>query len=364
MGEYRRGQREGRPAWYAGFPRWRKRGVHDSYQVDNGRGNVGVAGWLARLPRVGWLRMRDTLRFSGEPIIVVVANDGIRRYVTIGVYTGRAGSPKRDGEAIGFYMEVRTLATLSDGTVEENPRALASALLALRRADRAIARSRNTCGHSRSPNRRNRLYTRRRRLQVRIAYLRHDFQHKATTAIANRYARIGVETLNVSGMMRNRRLSRGVADADMGSFITMVEYKSELYGAELIWVDRWYASSNVRSGCGSLKAAMRDYRYHACGLVMDRDEHAAVNIVNEVARSADSRNGRGNTVSPGWTTSPAMSVKRRLGHPGRPVRFEHVRADPKDLLIHRVLRRKEGAFFLCQCRCPSFTSRTLSCHDT
>ena len=204
MGEYRRGQREGRPAWYAGFPRWRKRRVHDSYQADNGRGNVGVAGWLARLPRVGWLRMRDTLRFSGEPIIVVVANDGIRRYVTIGVYTGRAGSPKRDGEAIGFYMEVRTLATLSDGTVEENPRALASALLALRRADRAIARSRNTCGHSRSPNRRNRLYTRRRRLQVRIAYLRHDFQHKATTAIAKRYARIGVETLNVSGMMRTQ----------------------------------------------------------------------------------------------------------------------------------------------------------------
>ena len=186
------------------FPRWRKRRVHDSYQADNGRGTVRMEGRLVKLPSGGWVRMQETLRFYGETTTVVVTKDGTRRYMAIDVYTGTAAPPKRDGEAIGLDMEVTTLATLSDGTVEENPRALASALLALRRADRAIARSRNTCGHSRSPNRRNRLYTRRRRLQVRIAYLRHDFQHKATTAIAKRYARIGVETLNVSGMMRTQ----------------------------------------------------------------------------------------------------------------------------------------------------------------
>ena len=100
---------------------------------------------------------------------------------------------------------------------------MVSALSALRRVDKAIVRSRNVHGHNRRSNRREKLYCRRRRLHVRVSYLRHDFQHKATTVIAKRYARIGVETLNVSGMIRNRRLSRAVADAGMSNFISMLQ---------------------------------------------------------------------------------------------------------------------------------------------
>ena len=119
------------------------------------------------------------------------------------------------------------------------------------------------------------MYERRRRLHARVRHLRHDFQHKATTAIAKRYARMGVETLNISGIIRNRRLSRAIADAGMSSFISMLEYKSELYGAELVRIDRWYASSKICSG-----------------------------------------------VKP-----PAASVKRQLESPGLPVRLEHISAD-------------------------------------
>ena len=227
-GEYRRAQREGRPARYVGFPRWRKRGVHDSYQADNGRGTVRVCGRSVRLPRIGRVKMREELRFEGEITTVVVSNDGIRWYAAIGVDTKSVPPPKRQGDAVGIDMGVRALATLSDGTVIENPRALASALSALRRVDKAIARSRNTHGHNRRSARRQRMYERRRRVHARVTHLRHDFQHKAITAIAKRYARIGVETLNISDMMRNHRLSRAIADAGMGSFISMLEYKSEL----------------------------------------------------------------------------------------------------------------------------------------
>ena len=66
------------------FPRWRKRGVHDSYQADNGRGTMKVCGRSVRLPRIGWVKMREGLRFSGEfTTVVVVSNDGIRWYVSI-----------------------------------------------------------------------------------------------------------------------------------------------------------------------------------------------------------------------------------------------------------------------------------------
>ena len=215
-GDYRRALREGRPARYVGFPGWRRRGVHDSYQADNGRGTVRVCGRSLRLPRIGWVKMREELRFDGENTTVVVSNDGSRWYAAIGVDTRTAPPPKRQGDAVGIDMGVRTLATLSDGTAIENPRALASALSALRRVDKAIARSWNTHGRNRRSARRQRMYERRRRVHARVSHLRNDFQHRATTAIAKRYARIGVETLNISGMMRNRRLSRAISDAGHG----------------------------------------------------------------------------------------------------------------------------------------------------
>ena len=330
-GDYRRALREGKPARHVGFPRWRKRGVHDSYQADNGRGTVRVCGRSVRLPRIGWVKIREDLRFAGEITTVVVSNDGIRWYASIGVDTRTTPPPKRAGESVGIDMGVTTLATLSDGTVIENPKALTLALASLRRVDKAITRSKNTHGHNSQSNRREKLYRRRRRLHARVRHLRHDFQHKATTAIAKRYARIGVETLNVSGMIRNRRLSRAIADAGMSSFVSMLQYKSELYGAETIRIDRWYASSKVCSGCGNRKAelalSVREYRCHVCGLVMDRDENAAINIDNEAARSADSLNGRRDEVRQGCIVPQAASAKRQLESPGLPVRLEHISAD-------------------------------------
>ena len=105
----------------------------------------------------------------------------------------------------------RTLATLSDGTVVENPKTLTLALAPLSRVDKAIACSKNTHGHNSPSGRRERLY---------------------------------------------RRLGRAIADAGKSSFVSMLVYKSELYGAELVRIDRWYASSRTCSGCGNRKAEL------------------------------------------------------------------------------------------------------------
>ena len=102
-------------------------------------------------------------------------------------------------------------------------------------------------------------------------------------------------------------------------------------------IDRWYASSKVCSCCGNrrveLALSTRDYRCHECGLVMDRDENAAINIENEAARSADSLNGRRDEVRPGHRVPPAASVKRQLESSGQCVRLEHISADSKDRWI-------------------------------
>ena len=93
-GDCRRTLRERKPSRHVGFPRWRKRGVHDSYQADNGRGTVRVCGRSIRLPRLGCVKMREELRFAGDITTVVVSNDGIGWYVSIGVDTGTTPPPK------------------------------------------------------------------------------------------------------------------------------------------------------------------------------------------------------------------------------------------------------------------------------
>ena len=100
--------------------------------------------------------------------------------------------------------------------------------------DKAIARSSNNHGKRNHSNRRELLYEKRRKVHARIVQVRNDNHHKATTAIAKCSGRVGVETLNLSGMLRNRRLARSIVDAGMSGFLAKLEYKRAWYGAEFV----------------------------------------------------------------------------------------------------------------------------------
>ena len=147
-------------------------------------------------------------------------------------------------------MGVETTAVCSGGTTAGNPKALTKGLERLRRLDKAIARSRKVHGGESHSNRRERLYAKRRRLHARTVNLRNDHHHKATAAIAKSAGRVVVETLNVAGMLRNRRLARAIADAGMSGFLDKLAYKCLWYGAEYVKADRWFPSSQLCAHCG------------------------------------------------------------------------------------------------------------------
>ena len=188
----------------------------------------------------------------------------------------------KDGPTIGVDVGVGTMATCSDGTAVDNPKALTDALGRLRRLDKAIARSRNVHGKSNHSNRRELLYAKRRRLHARIVNVRDDHHHKATTAIAKSAGRVVVETLNVAGMVKNRRLARAIADAGMSGFLTKLEYKCLWYGAEYVKADRWFASSKRCAHCGwkndDLTLSDREWWCGGCGVLNDHDFNAAQNL--------------------------------------------------------------------------------------
>ncbi|MXZ41929.1 MAG: IS200/IS605 family element transposase accessory protein TnpB, partial [Caldilineaceae bacterium SB0666_bin_21] len=226
----------------------------------------------------------EELRFEGDIMGVTVSRKGSRWFASFTVDTYEPAPDPKPGPDIGIDMGVKTLATVWDGEeLEEiaNPKALTAALKSLRRLDKAIARSLHTHGRHNPSNRRDGLYAQRNRLRFDIANLRADHHHKATTQIAKRGGTVKVETLNVDGMKRNRRLARAIGDAGMGEFVRQLEYKCGWYGTAFEKVDRWYPSSKTCSRCGAVKQSLlseRTYRCNLCGFECDRDENAARNL--------------------------------------------------------------------------------------
>ena len=115
-----------------------------------------------------------------------------------------------------------------------------------------------------------------------MANLRRDGLHKLTTQLTLEYATIVVEDLNVTGMLANRRLARHIADAGFAEIRRQLAYKTTWNGGRLLVADRWYPSSKTCSGCGAVKTKLalseREYTCQACGLVIDRDRNAALNL--------------------------------------------------------------------------------------
>ncbi|GGM60365.1 hypothetical protein GCM10012275_34390 [Longimycelium tulufanense] len=220
-----------------------------------------------------------------------------RWFVSFQVEVQRADPvPARPGESVGVDLGISHLAVLStpvpDVTDENgfvaNPRHLDAAQKRLRRASRRVSRR---CGPDtrtgRKPSNRWRKANHdRNRLLHRVANLRRDGLHKLTTALTSRFGTVVVEDLNVSGMLKNRRLARHLADAGFGEVRRQLDYKTRWRGGRLHVADRWFPSSKMCSGCGAVKAKLplrvRAFHCEQCDLVLDRDVNAACNLARLV----------------------------------------------------------------------------------
>ena len=266
-----------------GFPRFKKRGINDSFRIDNGPAKAGddavkVEGSRIRIPKLGWVRMREPVRFRGQIKQAVVSRAAGRWYVSILVDApSHPNQPRKNhGGAVGMDLGVKALATLSTGEVVEGPKALDRLLRKLRRLSKSLSRKRKG-----SSNRR-RAQIRLARLHRRIGNVRKDALHKLTTHLALNHDVIVIEDLNVRGMMKNRHLARHIADASFYELRRQLEYKSKLYGCEIVLADRFYPSSKTCSNCGAvteeLKLSERVFRCDSCGFEIDRDMNAAINL--------------------------------------------------------------------------------------
>ena len=249
-----------------------------------------------KLPRIGRVHCMENVyrRVDGARLIrITVSRRAGRWYASLTVEREPITNQMPKCGAVGVDLGVKNLATLSDGHVIPNPRALGTRLKALRKAQQALSRK------VKGSVRREKAKERVARLHARVADVRADVLNKATTMIARDYSVVCIEDLNVAGMVKNRSIARILSDAALGEFRRQLEYKTARSGAALRVVDRWYPSSKTCSNCGTVKAKLslseRTFNCDACGLSIDRDLNAAINI--EVAGSApETLNARGEDV--------------------------------------------------------------------
>lgn len=261
----------------AGYPQFRKKGRCDSFYLSNDV--FEVDGNKIKIPKLGWVKMAEKLRFSGKIMSATVSRTADKWFVSITVEipdeTIQLNRPENQS-AVGVDLGISALATLSDGEIIYGAKPYKALLKQIRRLSRSLSRKKK--------GGKNYLKTKRKlaRLHARIRNIRQDCLHKLTTRLAENYAIIGIEDLNVKGMMQNRHLAQRIGDMGFYEFKRQLAYKVAMRGGTLVLADRWFASSKTCSSCGykltELPLSVRQWQCPACQAEHDRDINAACNL--------------------------------------------------------------------------------------
>jgi len=271
-------------------PSFRVRGV----KVDHGR---------IRLPRIGWVRLKENgyLPIDGAKVLsATVSQRADRWFVSLQVEEEAPQHPRPTGKPIGIDLGIKSRAVCSNGMILDNPKALYQYEKKMARLQRELSR------RNKGSQNWHKTKCRIAKLHYRIACVRRHTSHEFTTAVIAKAkpSQIVIEDLNVRGMVKNHCLAKAVSDSAMGEIRRQLTYKADWHGTEVIEADRWYPSSKTCSECGNVKTLLRlsDRKYvcEACGAVIDRDLNAAMNL----AALAEPPNGRGLPVEMGCCNAP------------------------------------------------------------
>jgi putative transposase len=312
----------------AAYPKYKKKGKsRESFYLSNDKFTVG-SHWIAipglgrfildqrqtrkgrgkLLRQLGTVNLSEKLRFVEERkatkptkkrnqrkqvlceavkiLGATVSCEAGRWYVSIQVEIKRE-RPPTPAPVVGVDVGLKQAAVVSDGRRLENQRPFALHLKKLGKLQRKLSKKQKTKDPETKRTIFSKNYEKQRKKVARkhqqIANMRRDAQHKFTTELARTCGVIGIEDLNILGMMANRHLARAVADAAMGQLLQFLKTKVANAGGDLFIASRWFPSTKRCSCCGHVKKRMplkhRTYQCQQCGLVMDRDLNAALNLL-------------------------------------------------------------------------------------
>ena len=259
-----------------GFPKFKsKKNSKQSFKLN---GFIIVESDRIKLPRIGWLKLfeKGYIPTDHKILSATVSKRAGKWFVSVNTESPDMEIITPKNSVIGVDLGIKTLATCSDGTIYQNPKALNSNLERLKRRQRQLSRK------QKGSKNRAKAKIRLARLYYQVSNIRKDSLHKITSKIVHENQVIILEDLNVKGMMSNSRLAKAISDVGLYEFRRQIEYKAKWYGRTVCFAGRFYPSSKLCSGCGwehpNLKLSDRVFECKVCNLLIDRDMNAALNL--------------------------------------------------------------------------------------
>lgn len=262
----------------ARFPKFKSRhGKQSSYHCMS----VSVGEDWISIPKCNPIKARVHREIEGSIKSITLSRTTTGKYYASVLVDDGLDAPKQSAhlqadKVTGLDMGLTHLLITSQGHKVDNPRFLNRAADNLRRKQKALSRAaKGSAGRAKA-----RLLV--AKAHERVANARNDFQHKLSKQLIDENQAVAVETLKVKNMLKNRKLSKHIADASWSSFIAKLEYKAKQSGKTLVKIDQWFASSKTCHVCASkvdkLPLNIRHWQCPICHAVHDRDINAAINI--------------------------------------------------------------------------------------
>lgn len=240
--------------------------------------NFKVGQHKIELTKVGKIKVVWSRSLPSKPSSATIIKDASGRYFVSFVVKTQAEQLEPNEQSIGIDLGITTFATLSTGEKMEAPKPLKKNITKLKKFQRSLSRCKK------GSNRREQARLKVAKLHAKIKNIREDFLHKLSTRLTRENQTVILEDLNVSGMIKNRKLSRAISDLGWRQFRTMLEYKASKYRIEFQVIDRWEPTSQKCSHCGfnggKKELDVREWICLNCGTWHDRDVNAAINILS------------------------------------------------------------------------------------
>ena len=244
-----------------------------------------------RIEKVGWINLSEKSRIPEDAKYSNprVSFDGIHWYISVGI-DNEPDNVELSNESVGIDVGVKDLAICSNMEV---PYKNINKTRKVRQLEKKLRRLQRRVSRKYQINKEGSSYVKTcniikleksiRTVHKRLDNIRTDYRQKVTTEIVKtKPSQIVMESLNISGMMKNKHLSKAIAQQGLFEFKTMLEYKCAKYGIDFVEADKWYPSSKTCSVCGYVKSKLslseRKFSCDCCGTVLDRDKNASINL--------------------------------------------------------------------------------------
>jgi len=256
-----------------GFPKFKKKKDNDSFTCPQGWKLKKGFVYIPKIGEVRWIKHRP---LQGSSKHITISQDGDRWFCSVSCEVKIQEKEKKTGNIVGLDLGLKVFATLSDGIVIDNPKHIK------RYEDKLAKEQRKLSRKLKGGKNRNKQRKKVHRVYQKIKDVRLDFLHKVTSHMIAKYDGVVVEDLNVSGMMKNHHLAKSIADVSWSEFTRQLEYKALWNSKYFLKISRFYPSSKTCSRCSwkdeELTLSDRMFKCEICGLNIDRDLNAAINI--------------------------------------------------------------------------------------